>query len=172
MWWWSRRQCQIAVSLISGEIGGSHIVDALALQKPVVILLGGKQRLHTGNLELQGNLFLHALLKRRQGYGNFLICVHRGAHRCKQMGIFRSDCVLLIQFQRADKRRFQLGKKVQRTSEKRHMAADRLSAGKTGDGLVDNRLENDAARSSLVAPSLISGWISVFANTPQRAAIG
>ena len=30
----------------------------------------------------------------------------------------------------------------------------------------------EAARSSRVAPSLISGWISDFANTPQRAAIG
>ena len=30
----------------------------------------------------------------------------------------------------------------------------------------------EAERSSFVAPSLISGWISVFANTPQRAAIG
>ena len=30
----------------------------------------------------------------------------------------------------------------------------------------------EAAKSSLVAPSLIKGWISVFAKTPQRAAIG
>ena len=29
----------------------------------------------------------------------------------------------------------------------------------------------EAERSSLVAPSLISGWISDLANTPQRAAI-
>ena len=30
----------------------------------------------------------------------------------------------------------------------------------------------DAERSSLVAPSLIRGWISVLANTPHLAAIG
>ena len=30
----------------------------------------------------------------------------------------------------------------------------------------------EAARFSIGAPSLISGWISVLANTPQRAAIG
>ena len=30
----------------------------------------------------------------------------------------------------------------------------------------------DAARSSTAAPSLIKGWMSVLANTPQRAAIG
>ena len=30
----------------------------------------------------------------------------------------------------------------------------------------------EAARSAVVAPSLISGWISVLANTPQRAAMG
>ena len=30
----------------------------------------------------------------------------------------------------------------------------------------------EAAKSGLVAPSLIRGWISLLANTPQRAAIG
>ena len=30
----------------------------------------------------------------------------------------------------------------------------------------------EAERSSLVAPSLIRGWMSVLAKTPQRAAIG
>ena len=41
---------------------------------------------------------------------------------------------------------------------------------KTKAGVIDWKME--AERSSLVAPSLISGWISVFAKTPQRAAMG
>ena len=38
--------------------------------------------------------------------------------------------------------------------------------------VVEDAWKMEAARSALVAPSLISGWISVLANTPQRAAIG
>ena len=61
---------------------------------------------------------------------------------------------------------------MKRSTEKRNIAADRLAACQTADGLVDNRLENGGDRSSLVAPSLMRGWISVLAKTPQRAAIG
>lgn len=61
---------------------------------------------------------------------------------------------------------------MQRAAKEGNVAADWFTAGKTGNGLVDDCLEIEAARSSFVAPSLMSGWISVFANTPQRAAIG
>ena len=88
------------------------------------------------------------------------------------MRILRYDGVFLIQFQSADKGFLQLGKEMERTSEKSNVAADRLSAGQAGDRLIDYRLENGRGRSSLVAPSLIRGWISVLANTPQRAAMG
>ncbi|MFQ8840064.1 MAG: hypothetical protein ACLR8P_02950 [Clostridium fessum] len=61
---------------------------------------------------------------------------------------------------------------MERAAKKCNGAADRLAAGQTADGLVDNRLENGCGQILLVAPSLMSGWISDFAKTPQRAAIG
>ena len=38
--------------------------------------------------------------------------------------------------------------------------------------LENGRWKMEAARSGLVAPSLMRGWISVFAKTPHLAAIG
>ena len=58
------------------------------------------------------------------------------------MRILRYDGVFLIQFESADKGFLQLGKEMERTSEKSDVAADRLSAGKAGDRLIDYRLEN------------------------------
>lgn len=42
-------------------------------------------------------------------------------------------------------------------SQECYIAADGLAAGQTADGLIDYRLEMEAAKSSLVAPSLIKG---------------
>ena len=58
------------------------------------------------------------------------------------MGIFRYDGVFVIQFQGADKAAFKFGKEVKRTTEKGNVTADRLTAGKTADGLVYHCLEN------------------------------
>ena len=67
----------------------------------------------------------------------------------------------------------QLRQEVQRSAEERDVAADRLAAGKAGDGLVDDRLKDGYGKvRACVAPSLMRGWISVLANTPQRAAMG
>ena len=58
------------------------------------------------------------------------------------MGILRCDGVFVVQIQGADERSLELGKEVKRTSEKGNMTADRLTAGKTADRLIDHRLEN------------------------------
>ena len=60
----------------------------------------------------------------------------------KQMGVIRCNDLLRRQIQGADKGRAQLRKKMKRTAEECNIAADRLAAGQTADGLVDNRLEN------------------------------
>ncbi len=57
-------------------------------------------------------------------------------------------------------------------SQEGHGAADRLSAGQAADGLVHNRLEYRGGKVLFVAPSLMRGWISDFANTRASAAIG
>ena len=60
----------------------------------------------------------------------------------KQMGIIRVHRCLFCQLQRADKRLLQLREKMQRPAEESYTAADRLSAGKAGNGLVDDCLKN------------------------------
>ena len=58
------------------------------------------------------------------------------------MGILRCDSVLVIQLQGTDKGSLQLIQKVKGTAEKCNMTADRLTAGKTADRLIDHCLEN------------------------------
>ena len=89
--------------------------------------------------------------------GQRRIAVECGADGRKQVRIFRGDRMFFIEIQRADKSSFQLRQKVQRASEESDMPADRFAAGETADGLIDHCLKMEAERSSLVAPSLISG---------------
>ena len=58
------------------------------------------------------------------------------------MRIVRCDGVLVIQIQGADESCLQLGEEMKRTAEEGNMAADRFTAGKAADRLVDHRLEN------------------------------
>ena len=70
------------------------------------------------------------------------IRVHRRADRRKQMRVIRGNDLVRPQIQGADKCRAQLREEMKRSTEKRNIAADRLAACQTTDGLVDNRLEN------------------------------
>ena len=50
--------------------------------------------------------------------------------------------MFLIQFKGTDKGFSQFGQEVERTTQECNMSTDGFSAGKTGDGLVYNCLEN------------------------------
>ncbi len=52
---------------------------------------------------------------------------------------------------------------MKRTAKEGNVSADRFTAGKTTMVWLTTAWKMEAERSSLVAPSLISGWISVFA---------
>ena len=78
-----------------------------------------------------------------------------GADGCEQMRVVRCDNMFIIQLQGSDKSSLQLRKEVKRPAKEGNVSADRFTAGKTRNGLVDNCLEMEAERSSLVAPSLI-----------------
>lgn len=61
---------------------------------------------------------------------------------------------------------------MQRAAEKGNVAADRFTAGKTRNGLVDNCLENGSGK-ILFCCTVVDERLDIgFANTPQRAAIG
>ena len=58
------------------------------------------------------------------------------------MGVLRNDGVFLIQLQSTDKGLSQLGQEVKRTTQECNMSTNGFSAGKTGNSLVYNCLEN------------------------------
>ena len=58
------------------------------------------------------------------------------------MRVIRGNDLVRPQIQGADKCRAQLREEMKRSTEKRNIAADRLAACQTTDGLVDNCLEN------------------------------
>ena len=88
------------------------------------------------------------------------------------MGVIRSNNLIRPQIQSSDKGGPKLGEEVKRTSQESHVSADRLSAGQAADSLVDNCLKNGGGQIFSGSASLIRGWMSDLANTPQRAAIG
>ena len=125
----------------------------MAVLKFIVICFTGKEWLHTLNFKVHFNmgiqLFLH--LTKRGDY--ILFRVQRRANGCKKMGILWCDNVFVIQLESTDKRFSQFREEMKRSTEESNMSADWFSAGKTTDGLVDDCLEIEADRSSLVAPS-------------------
>ena len=80
--------------------------------------------------------------------------------------------MFIIQLQGSDKSSLQLRKEVKRPAKEGNVSADRFTAGKTGNGLVDNCLEN-GGRKVFLSCSVVDQWLDIcFAKTPQRAAMG
>ena len=77
-----------------------------------------------------------------QGNRHIFLRIQCRTNRSKKMRILRNDRMLIIQFQSPDKRRLELGKEMQRTAKECYMTTDRFTAGKTGNRLVYNCLEN------------------------------
>ena len=88
---------EIAVSFVGGKIGRYDVVDTLARQKFVIFGLIFKQRLKTGNLEIDGNFLFKPFFQREKRNLGFSVCIHRRTDGCKQMGVVRYDRVLVIQ---------------------------------------------------------------------------
>ena len=65
-----------------------------------------------------------------------------------------------IKLQRPDKSGLKLGKEVKWTAEKSNVSANRLSAGKTGDRLVDNGLE-DGGRQILFRGAVVDQRLNI-----------
>ena len=89
---------EIAVSFVGGKIGGHDVVDTLARQKFVILGLIFKQRLKTGNLKIDSNFLFEPFFQCEKGNFGFSVCIHRRTDGCKQVGVVRYDCMLVIQF--------------------------------------------------------------------------
>ena len=137
---------QIAVAVILGKIALLYLIGTLTLIKCLIVFLRGKKRLHTFYLEIQFDGVLQAVCHICKGNCYLILRIHSRTHSCEKMGIFRCDSVLVIQLQGTDKGSLQLIQKVKGTAEKCNMTANRLAAGKTGNGLVYNCLENGSGK--------------------------
>ena len=89
---------EIAVSFVSGKISRYNIVDALAGQECIVLLLVFKQRFETGNLKIDGYFFFEPFFQREKRNLGLSLCIHCRTDGCKQMRVVRHDRVLVIQF--------------------------------------------------------------------------
>ena len=137
---------EIAVSFVGGKIGGHDVVDTLARQKFVILGLIFKQRLKTGNLKIDSNFLFEPFFQCEKGNFGFSVCIHRRTDGCKQVGVVRYDNMFIIQLQGSDKSSLQLRKEVKRPAKEGNVSADRFTAGKTRNGLVDNCLENGSGK--------------------------
>ena len=137
---------QIAVAVILGKVTLLYLIGTLTLVKCLIVFLRSKKRLHTFHLEIQFDGVLQAVCHICKGNGYLILRIHSRTHSCEKMGILRCDSVLVIQLQGTDKGSLQLIQKVKGTAEKCNMTADRLAAGKTGNGLVYNCLENGSGK--------------------------
>ena len=137
---------QIAVSVTLGKVALLYLIGTLTLIKCLIVFLRSKKRLHTFHLEIQFDGVLQAVGHICKGNGYLILRIHSRTHSCEKMGILWCDGVFIIQLQGADKSCLQLIQKVKGTAEKCNMTANRLAAGKTGNGLVYNCLENGSGK--------------------------
>ena len=87
-------------------------------------------------------------------------------------GILGVDDILRRQVQRADEGLFSAPAGSAAGRREKRRSRGWACRGQAGDGLVDDGLKNGGSQIGSVAPSLMSGWMSDLANTPQRAAMG
>ncbi len=140
--WWNRRRCR-GSSCLRRSL--NHLFDIMACVACLKIFIVGfirKEGFHPLYLEIHLDAMGQPLDQIVQAGSRLRIRVHRRADRRKQMRVTRGNDLVRSQIQGADKCRAQLREKMKRTAEKCNIAADRLAACQTADGLVDNRLEN------------------------------
>ncbi len=83
--------------MIGGKGSFGYLVTVVSFGKFLIILLGGKEGLHTlylkGHLDLPGELVFH----NRKRQTNLFLCIHGRTHGSEKVRIFCFDGMLLIQ---------------------------------------------------------------------------
>ena len=76
---------------------------------------------------------------------------------CEEVRVFRQQCCFVCQVQCFDETLAQFREEMQRATQKCHMAADRFTTCQTGNGLVNNCLENGSCQVFLSCPIVDEG---------------
>ena len=157
----TRIDAEIGHALVRHEIAAAHALVAVALFELVVIVGAreqGSEAHHFGTLDIAEALQTIDHLAEPLGFS--LVARYGAARSNEQMGVVGNDDMLLVEAERLVEALAQLGKVLQRTAEKRDVAADRTAARKARDGLRHNRLE-DRGRDILFAGALVQKRLHV-----------
>ena len=133
---------EIAVAAVGGQISCPYVVDFLPFQKTLIVLPGGEERLHAGNFHFHFDPAAQAVFEFRQIHHSFRIGVQSRTEGGEQMGIVRNQSMFVIQMQGTDETGAEFREEMQRSPEEDDMPPDRFAAGQSGNGLVDDSLEN------------------------------
>ena len=132
----------------------------MTLDKSVVFRRCGEERLHPVYFKFHLDLAGKALLEFTERYIDIFLRTERGADGCKQMGVPRSNRMLIVQLQGTYKSGSQLREEMKRAAQKRDMSADRLPACKSADCLVYHCLEN-RGRQVFLGSALINQGLDI-----------
>ncbi len=118
------------------------MVARMPFAKSVIFCFGGEQGFHPFHFKFHFDIGRQLINHFLHGITSVFFCVQRRADSREKMRIIGINDMFIVQFQCADKRLFQLRKKMKRAAQKGNMSADWFPAGEAADGLVDNRLKN------------------------------
>ena len=151
---------QEGLSAVGLQIPLLHLILVMARPERIVILFGGKERLHAGDLELHLHLVAHLVHQILEQDAVLLLRVEGGAHRGEEVGFLGFNGVLGVELERPHKGSLELCQKVQRAAEEGDMSPDGLALGKTGDRLDDDCLE-DGGGKVLLGGALVDQGLDV-----------
>jgi len=130
-------------SVIAVERTLGHHLGVVAGLELLVVHLGGKERVETGDLGSLGVTdAIEAVHDSGEGDIRVRLAGKRGTGGDEEVGVIRHDAMLLVETKRLVEARAQFGEVLERATEKRDIAADGMAAGEAGDGLVGNGLED------------------------------
>ena len=141
--------------MICTEIGCLYARLRMTLREFLVLCLVMEERVHTLDLGIHLDAMTKLLDEGRDGYSfRVLRAVQTGADRREEMAVLRLDDFVPLQMEGADESLAELRHEVERAAEEGDMATDRLTLCETGDGLIDDRLE-DRRREILTRRTLV-----------------
>ena len=153
---------EIRVALIHRDVFAHDVGGVVAAAEFLVLRLGAEQRIERRGRDLDAGGLL-------QGVHQLVIAVNRRrvllrvacrTRRNRIRGEIREVRVLVAQTERLLKPLLQRLEEEQRTAEEQHIALDLASLCQTGQGLVDDRLEN-RRRDVLLARALVEQRLDV-----------
>ena len=151
-------------AVVVGQLALGDYLLVVAGFEVVKVLLGSKERVQTSNF---GALDILEVVQRlhdlRKGDWSIGLARQSSARCNKEVSVLWQDNVLVVQVKRDVEATAQLREVLQRSAEKRDVAADRVTTSQARNGLVCNGLEDgsrDVGRSSALVEQRLNVGLS------------